>query len=335
MREIKLGIAGLGSIAQVVHLPILSKMTNVSLKAVSDIDASKAKHVASKYNIKNYNRDIDKLLAENEDIDAMIISATTDVHKELAIKCLEAGKDLLIERPIALNAAEAMKIAETAKKRKKKVMVGMNTRFRNDVMLQRTFVRGNEIGEVFYVKTGWIKPESSNSKWMTMKDRAGGGVLIDNGLVMLDLGLWMLNFPEVKSISASNYSHHTKSVEDSNFTMIKFRNGATMTIEASWSLLRDSEYFYCNLFGKEGSAAINPLRIFKKLGGDLLNITPKNIAIPHNIFKKSYENELKHFIGAVRGDHKMISTADEAVTEMKIVEGIYKSAKTGKEVIFR
>jgi predicted dehydrogenase len=334
MEKLKAAVVGLGGIAQIIHLPLLLKMNDVEITALCDRDFSKSKNLARKFNIKNYYREVDKMLDENPEISAVIIAATTDAHKDIAIKCLEAGKDILVERPLARNYKEASLIIEAAKKSKRKLMVGMNNRFRHDVMLQRSFVRANEIGEIFYVKTGWLKSPSSGQKWFVEKDKSGGGVLLDNGIAMLDMGLWMLGFPDIKSVSAVNYSHNTKSVEDSNFTLIKFKNGSTLTLEVSWSLLRD-EFFYCNVFGKEGSSSINPLRIFKKMEGNLFNITPKNIKIPANMFKASYELELKHFIGTVRGENKLIASGEDALKVMQIIDNIYKSAKMGKEIIFK
>jgi predicted dehydrogenase len=335
MEKIKISIAGLGGIAQIVHLPLLFKMNEVEIKAVCDLDFTKAKNIAKKYNIKNYYRDVDSMLKENRDISAVIISTQTFTHKDVAVKCLEAGKDIMIEKPIARNYKEAQHIVETAKKKKKKIMVGMNNRFRNDMMIQRTFTKAKEIGEIFYVKTGWLKPQSSDQNWILEKDKSGGGVFLDNGIVMLDLGLWILNYPEVKSVSAVNYYHNTKSVEDSSFAMIKLKNDTVLTIEVSWSILTEGELFYCNAFGKEGSSSINPLRIYKNMDGKLFNITPKKIGTPSNDYKKSFEYELKHFIGAIRGDHSIISTGEDALKVMQIVDAVYRSAKAGKEIIFK
>lgn len=335
MDKVKLGIVGLGGISQIIHIPILSKMDDVEIEAVCDSDISKCKNIASRYNVKKYYKDVDKMLDENKEISAVIIAAQTNVHKNISVKCLEAEKDILIEKPIARNYKEAKDIVEAAKKNKRKIMVAMNNRFRNDMMMQRTFTKAKEIGEIFYVKAGWVKPQSSNQKWMLEREKSGGGVFLDNGIAMLDLGLWILGFPEVKSVTATNYYHNTKSVEDSSIAMIKFKNGTTLTIEVSWSMLRDGELYYCNVYGKEGSSSINPFKIYKRMDGNLYNITPKKIITPSNVFKKSYEYELKHFVGAVRGNHNIISSGDDALKVIEIVDAVYKSAKAGKEIIFK
>ena len=335
MEKTRIALVGLGGIAQIMHIPLLEKFKEVEIAAICDTDRTKAKHLARRYNLKKGFTDVDQMLVEIPEIDAVIVTAQTDAHTEISIKCLEAGKHVLVEKPIARNAKETKHIVDAADKNKKLLMVGMNNRFRNDSILARNFIRGKELGDIFYVKTGWLKMQSSHQKWFMNMEKAGGGVFLDNGIVMLDLGMWMLGFPEIKSISAINYSHNTKAVEDSNFTFVKFKNGSALTIEVSWSLLRGGEFFYCNTFGTEGSSSINPLRINKKINNELFDITPKNIKMSSGIYKNSYENELRYFVGAIRGTHTLISTGREALMVMEAVDAMYKAAKTGKEVIFK
>ncbi|HWQ82571.1 MAG TPA: Gfo/Idh/MocA family oxidoreductase [Ignavibacteria bacterium] len=335
MGKIKIAIAGLGGITQVMHLPILAKHRDAEITAICDTEYSKVKNLLRGKDFAKGYKDVDTMLAENADIEAVIIATRTDAHVETAVKCLEAGKHVLVEKPIARNAAETKKIVAAAGKSKKLLMVGMNNRFRTDSILQRNFVKGKELGEIFYVKAGWLKQKSSNQKWFTEMEKAGGGVVMDNGIVMLDLGMWMLGFPEVKSVSSVNYRHNTKTVEDSNFTFVKFKNGSCLTIEVSWSFLRSGEFFYCNVFGTNGSATINPLRISKMINQQVFDITPKNIKQAQAGYKNSFENEINYFIGAIKGTHELISTGREALAVMEVIDAAYKSAKAEKEIIFK
>jgi len=145
----------------------------------------------------------------------------------------------------------------------------------------------------------------------------------------------VMNFPEVVSVSAVNYNHAFQTVEDSSFFMLRCANNATITIEASWTLHREEDLFYCNVYGTEGSSSINPLKILKRMHGTLVNVTPLKIETPANIFKKSIEYELKNFINSIRNNSKIISTGEEALARLKIIDAIYKSAKLGKEIIFK
>src|SRR4030095_4629518 len=148
------------------------------------------------------------------------------------------------------------------------------------------FISAKELGDIFYIKTGFLKRRSTVEKWSVNKDESGGGVFIDLGIVMLDIALWLMKFPKIKSVSAVNYYHTFKNVEDSSFVMLRFQNDATVIVEASWTLQREDDLFYCNVYGKEGSANINPLKIYKYMHGTLVNVTPQSWV------KRSYLNEI-------------------------------------------
>lgn len=334
MEKTRVLISGLGGIAQIAHLPILSKMENVEITGVCDIDKPKAKSIAQKYNVKNYFLKIDDMLA-NCEADCLMVTSPTNLHKEQAIKGFEKGLNVLVEKPLAKNYNEASAINDAAKAAKKILMVGMNNRFRPDIMMQESFISAKELGEIFYIKTGFLKKRSTVETWSVKKDEAGGGVFMDLGIVMLDIALWLLKFPKVKSVSAVNYYHTFKDVEDSAFVMLRLENDATVSIEASWTLHREDDLFYCNVYGKEGSSQINPLKIYKRMHGTLVNVTPLKMEKPANIFKRAYEYEINHFINSVRTGSPNLSNGEEAIDRMKIVEAVYKSAKLGKEVTLK
>ncbi|HEY9187453.1 MAG TPA: Gfo/Idh/MocA family oxidoreductase [Ignavibacteria bacterium] len=332
MEKIKIGIIGLGSISQVMHLPILSKFPDVEIVGICDKDKSKTKILAEKFKIHNYYTDYNELL-KNEDIKGVIIATPTDTHPEISIAALENNKDVFVEKPIARNFIEAKQINDKAKETKKKLMVGMNNRFRPDAMLLKTFIQKGEIGKIFYIKTGWLKKQSTLEKWFTQKEKSGGGVFLDHGIALLDLSLWMLGFPDVKSVQSSFYYHETKKVEDFSFSMIKLSNNTTLTIEVSWTMLMENDFLYCNMFGSEGSALLNPLKVQKELHGNIVNLTPAKFDKNQNYYKKSIENELRYFINSLKGLTPIVSTGDEAVKRMMVVDAIYQSAENNKEII--
>jgi predicted dehydrogenase len=334
MNKTKLSIIGLGGIAQIAHLPTLKKMDTVEIVAVCDVDKAKTKNVAQKYGVKNYYTDLDKMLDEVK-ADCLIVTSPTSFHKEHAINGLSRGLHVLVEKPLARFLKEGEEIVNTAKKSKKQLMVGMNNRFRPDFMMQQSFISAGELGEIFYIKTGFLKKRSTSEKWSIEKEEAGGGVFMDLGIVLLDISMWLMKYPAIKSISAVNYFHSFKTVEDSSLVFLKFENGSTVSIETSWTLLRENDIFYCNVYGKEGSTSINPLRIYKKMLGTLVNVTPIKFEKPSNIFIRSCEYELQHFINSIQNNSPVISSGDEALARLKIIDAIYKSAKTGKEVLFK
>lgn len=331
MNHVNVAIVGLGWVAQVVHIPILDKLPDASVVAVCDTDKARARYVSDKLGIKNVYTDIKQMLHQ-EDINAVHVCTPTDSHAPVAIECLQAGKDVLVEKPLARTYKEALEIVKAAKENKRKLMVGMNNRFRPDAMILRSFIEAGELGEIFYTKGGWLQRQSNQRTWRTRKEISGGGVFIDAGIVMLDMSLWMMGYPDIEKVSAMAYYHETKDVEDSGVVMLRMKNGTTITIEVSWSLNIEDDIFYCNVFGKSGSARLNPLRLNKQMHGNLVNMTPAKLEKPQSLYKRSYENEIRHFIGAVRGLHPVISTGEEAVQRMRILDAIYESAKNRKEI---
>ena len=144
MEKIKIGIIGLGSISQVMHLPILKKNQDVEVVSICDKDKSKAKILAEKFKVPHFTSD-NKEFFKNEEIQGVIVATPTDSHAELTIAALEFGKDVFVEKPIARNYEEAKSIHNKATELNKKLMVGMNNRFRPDTMLLKTLMQKNRI----------------------------------------------------------------------------------------------------------------------------------------------------------------------------------------------
>lgn len=331
MQKVKIGVIGLGSIAQLVHLPNLSKLENAELVAVSEVKKNRLITIADKFNVVERYSDYNEMLEKSE-IEAVIIATPTNTHKDIAIDCLNAGKDVLVEKPLARTYAEAKAVVDAAKKNKRKLMVGMNLRYRPDTMLLRSIVSSGEIGEPFYTKCGWVRRQSSEEKWFTKKEEAGGGVIIDLGIHLLDLALWLMNYPEVDSVSCKNYFHNTKNVEDTSISFLKFKNDSLINLEVSWSLPTDKDHFYLSVFGTKGSFTLSPLHVYKRINNEILDLTPAQIDNATTLFKKSYLNELKSFVGAVKELNPLLSPGEEALERMKIIEAMYQSANKDSEI---
>jgi predicted dehydrogenase len=349
MQKVRIGVIGLGVISQAVHLPILSKFENAEIVAVSDVDAAKAKLVAEKYKVKKFFKDYRELLAL-PDLDAVIIATPTNMHRDIALDAIAAKKHVLVEKPLSRTAKEAKEILDALEKTDVKLMVGMNQRFRPDAMVMKSFLEGGEIGDIFFIKAGWLKKNPVDVQWKSRKTVSGGGVFLDLGIMVLDLGLWLMNFPKATSVSAVNFAKPEKqekpkksakaaasaadstSVEDFSSVLIRLENGLAMTVETSWNFEVDNDLLFCNAYGTDGFARVHPLRFNKKVHDSLVNVTPERIGSLEDIYKRSYQNELKHFLGAVSGLFPLTSTGREAYERMKIVDAIYKSSASGKEV---
>jgi predicted dehydrogenase len=331
MEKTKVAVIGLGGIAQLVHLPYLSKIENVEITAVAEVNKNRLNTIADKFNIKERYKDHNELLA-NCDTSTIIIATPTNTHKEIAIACLKAGRDVLVEKPLARTYNESKLIVDAAKKYKRKIMVGMNLRYRPDAMILKSLVSAGEIGQPFYIKCGWLRRQSSSQKWFTKKEESGGGVIIDLSILLLDLALWILNFPPISSVTAQNYYHNTKTVEDTSVSFLRCTDSSCISMEASWSLSLEKDFFYFDVYGTKGAASLNPFHIYKKIEDQLIDLTPSQTESVINLFKKSYTNELKSFIGAVNGLNPVFSSANDSLSRMGVIEAMYKSSEQKKEI---
>lgn len=331
MDKTKVAVIGLGSVAQLVHLPNLLKIKNAEITAVAEINRNRLHSVADKFDVKKRYTDYTELL-KNNDADAVIISTPTHLHKQIAIDCLNAGKDVLVEKPLAINSSEGEEVIECANKNNRKLMVGMNLRYRPDSMLIRSLIDAGEIGDPFYIKCGWIRKQSSSEKWFTKREEAGGGVILDLGINLIDLALWLANYPKAISIFTKNYHHHSRNLEDTSVSFIRCENSILINIEASWTLAEEKDTFYSNIYGTKGSVGANPFKLIKVLEEERIDLGSTILETPTEAFKKSYLNELKSFVGAIRGLNPVFSSGEEALQLLRIAEAMYKSAVEDREI---
>jgi predicted dehydrogenase len=327
-----IGIVGCGAHAQIAHLPFFAKHPRCKILAVCDADVRKIDHLSGKYQIPYKYQDIQDMLA-NEEINALIIAAPNLFHSAMAISALKYGKHVFCENPVALTKNEAQEIIDTVHSTGKKCALTMNNRLRQDVDTLKKFIHEGELGDIYYVKTGWL---IGSDEWILSRNRmdqmqSGGGAFLSLGISLLDIALYFLKNKKPSTIFASI---HTKEqgtdVEDTALCMINFNDRTLLTIEVGWSLLFEQDFLYCNVFGKKGAALLNPLRIQKELHNDLFNVTP---TIAHqNLYRESYERQADAFIRYILDDISLPITLEEGLLITRICESFYESARSQKLV---
>ncbi len=331
MEEVRIAVVGAGNVAQQAHLPAFKKIRAAKVVALVDRQKTKAKYVAERFGIPSVYHSLTDLL-RNEEVDAIDICTPTDTHKDLALEALAAGCDVFIERPIARTAQEAYQIVEAARKAGRIVMVGMRHRFRNDLLLLKTEVEQQQLGELQYLHGFWHTEPSSSSRWFAQKERSGGGVLTDLGIVLLDLFLWFVP-ATVRSLYCSTRHLRLRKLEDFAVVVLELENNAVAEFTVSWSLPLAETAYQIELYGKKGIASLRPLRILTTKDGHLaplpLPARPRN---QYALYQQSYLNELQHFINAVRAILPPASTAEEALERMQLLEACYQSAESGQAV---
>jgi len=331
-KTLRIGLVGVGSAAQVNHLPSLKKLDGVELVALCDRDSEKAARVAQKFGVEHAYARFEDLLADDT-IDAVDITTPNYLHAPMAEAALEAGKHVLCERPLARSSAEAASMAKAARKADRLLMCALQHRFRPDAQLLRKFVEKGDLGSIFQAKGGWLRQrtEWDSDEWREQKRESGGGVVLDLGFQTLDLALWVLGNPEVESVTASVHRQRKGAVEDSATAFLRLATGATLTLELTWGLLMEKEFQYLNLFGSGGAALLNPFRVHKGMHGTLVNVTPE-LETSRNQYRQSMEAQLQHFVDALRGGRNAMGQADEILPVMHTLDAIYKSAEQGRVV---
>ncbi len=334
MSTIKIALAGVGGISQIVRIPTLKKMEDVELVAICDLDEAKVSFIADKFDIPRAYFDIQNML-KREQLDGIFICTPNNFHYPMALASLEKSIPTLVEKPIALNSDQAKRIEDIANKSDVPLVVGMNYRFREDAMVLKEFIKNDEIGKPYYVKAGWLRhwsgPKLQN--WLTDNRISGGGVIMDMGIQLIDLTLWLLGNPKVNNVHAYVYHLFMKgNVEDSALAVIQTEDNVAITIEVAWRMHLEKDMNYMHFFGDGGGAFMNPLRLYKELHGKLVNVTPIDIESNVDVFKKSFENEMRNFINVIKGEEEPVTPAKDGVYVMKIIDAIYQSAKLGKQI---
>jgi predicted dehydrogenase len=325
-------VLGLGAIAQVVHLPVLAEIPDVELVAVCDTDKPKAKAIASRFGIPHV-FETDEAVYASDLVDALVICTPSHLHEPQAIAALQGGKHVLVEKPLALSADACARVVAAADKAQRVLMVAMNNRFRPDSLALKPFVDGGELGDVFLARGAWLnrKVRIARPTWRHRKATAGGGAMMDLGVQTLDLAMWLLNFPPVKSICTHFHTTEGMEVEDSAAIVVRLQNGGGITLTVSWSLVADRDRHYMRLLGTKGSGAISPLGVFKEMEHGLHDVTPSVASARENVYTTSYRAELSHFAAACRGALEQ-APPREQIELMRIVELAYRSAAEGREI---
>ena len=332
MKEVRVGVLGLGSIAQVVHVPILAQMSGVTIAAVCDADDVKARTIGGRIGARMMRRDEEVYRAD--DIDGVVICTPNHLHEEQAIAALEAGKHVLVEKPLALTPEAAARVVAAAQASGRTLMVAMNNRYRPDTRALKPFADSGELGKIFLTRGAWLnqKMRVGRPTWRHRLATAGGGALMDLGVQTLDLCLWTLGFPEAASVFTHTHVPDGSEVEDTAAILLRMNDGSCISLTVSWSLVAERDRHYMRLLGTRGSAMIQPLAVYKEGDNGLLDVTP---SIPpqgrENAYTASYRAELAHFIACLRGEAS-VEPPREQIGLMGLVVAAYRRAAEKREI---
>lgn len=349
--KLRFGVLGAGQISRLA-CPELQSHLGAEVVAVSDSHPARLAELSSALGgVKSY-ADSRELCAA-PDIDAVYVATPNALHAELAVAALEHGKHVLVEKPFATSAEEAERMVEASKRAGKLLSVAMNQRFRADSQRVAALVQRGALGHVYMTQAFWHRRSGipKLGTWFGSKKLAGGGALYDIGVHLLDLALFALGRFDPLSVSGqvhtsfgtrgigeggwglSDRAEHAFDVDDAAVALLRFADGATLSLEVSWAIhQREPDRMNVLLHGTEAGAGLFPGELYTsgKEAEDYRCATVPELplAYPH-------QSRFHNFIGAILGTESLCVTPAQALGVQRILDAIYESSRLGSEVMLR
>lgn len=352
-KKLKIAIIGVGNIAE-SHIGGYKNNPNVEIYAFCDINPDTLAKKGEKHGVSRLYTDEKKMLEELPEIDAVSVCTWNNGHAPASIMALEAGKHVLCEKPMAMNAKEAQAMIDASKKSGKKLMVGFVRRFGNDAAITRDFINAGSLGDIYYAKATYLRRNGCPGGWFADKSRSGGGPLIDLGVHVIDLVRYLMGCPMPTSAYGATFSSFGKreglkdkrayvvkgdeaaphTVEDMATALIRFDNGAVLAVEASFNMHREKDTGTIEMFGTNGGVKLDPeFSLYTESNNYLTNV---KLNMPTALsFDGLFQNEINFYVDSIINDRDLSDIAEDGCTLMKILDAIYESAETHSEVVIK
>ena len=342
-------VLGAGAIG-VDHITSFQQHPAVRVVALAETSTERGRAAADTFGIPELVSDY-KLLLKRADIDIFSIALPNYLHASVGLAALRAGKHVMIDKPIATNARDAARLACEARMRKRLLMVGQSNRFAPEVQTARQLVTAGVLGDIYHAKTAWTRRSGIPriGSWFTQRRFAGGGCTYDIGVHALDRCLFLLGEFDAVAVSGQTYAlfgphgqgngrwgkseidpRQPFDVDDMSVALIKLRSGRTVLLEASWAAhLPVPEFNGTQLFGTKGGLLLPPVQLLRqsKSGYNCETIAPLPPLV--NV------NRMVHFVDCLLHRAEPFVKPEESVAVQKILDAIYASAKSGREVRIR
>lgn len=327
-RKVRLGVIGAGGISQVAHIPNILADKSVELVAICDTDTNRASKVAERFSLPVW-FDEPEAMFRHTALDGVVITTPTNSHVALARLAFEHNVAVMMEKPFARTAAEARTIVDAAEKAKILVLPAMNHRFRTDTIHLRRVLSKKELGALTMIRAGWLKQLGvwGRPYWFTDQRLAGGGVMMDLAIQMIDLVFFLTGFPTVIDVvGAVSDKALGLEVEDTGSAFIRLADEIIFQIEVSWANCDDHDKAYTWFSGIRGAAAMNPLRLSRRQKDKIEHIALPRFGDEVKLYRNSFRSELAHFAQCINKGETPLATGREAIAVLDVVDKIYQSA---------
>ena len=345
-KTLKVAFIGAGGIA-LTHMNHLKKIDGVEVVAASDISQKSLEKLKEQYpQVKQYS-DYNLMLQElGKDVDAIDVCTPNGLHAPASIAAFKAGKHVLVEKPMAMNAKEAQAMLDASKKAGKQLIVGFQSRFDARTKLIRDQIDAGNFGKIMYTRAQALRRRGiPNWGVFGRKDLQGGGPMIDIGVHILETAHYMIGSPRPVSCTGNtwtfmgdkasnvasmwpNWDHKTYTVEDMAVGMIRFADGSMLTIESSFVGHLEKDIYNINVFGEKAGADWETSQIFSDWGGYMMNMTPGYVGK-----WDFFEYKMRHFVEVCRDGRTNESPGEHGLMVQKMLDGVFASAEAGREVV--
>lgn len=344
----RVAIIGAGTVARDNQIPAFLKCGEAQLAAVFDRHIERAQALCDQYGIGKAYSVLDELLSDPE-IDCVSICTGNVSHKELVIAAAKAGKNILCEKPMAISVEEAEEMKAAVEENGVTFMMAFVNRFRQESILLSELQQAGKFGEIYHANCGWIRRRGTPSGWFTDRAKSGGGAVLDIGVHVIDLTWYLMGRPRPVSVSGVTHrrigAYETRSVkgwaaagarngvfdnEEAASALIRFENGASMSVNISWAINGKEEKMFSRLYGTKGGASFRPLEIYGEENGFLTDTVP--VLVPEDNWQPAFERETAHFAHCVLSGEKPMPSLEDGLTVQKMLNAIYDSASQGREI---
>ncbi len=345
---VQIGIIGLGGIGH-HHADRLADH-DAELVGGVDISGEARRNFGEKYNVSTYEDDEELLSIA----DAVLITTPNRFHEQYAVAALEAGCDVLLEKPLAHTLESAERIAEAAHDAEGFCMVGFNNRFAAPVEVIKEQQADGRFGEFSHIEANYVRRRGipGRGSWFTSKEVAGGGSLIDIGVHAIDLALYFLDFPTITEVSGTTRSQFGTrkdyayvemwgddigpqgfDVDDSASAFIRTEAGQTISLDVAWATNRPTNDEFV-LRGTEAGArldrASHELTVYEANGAGTDHLTDAEIQTQGG---DTHKAEVRYFLDHVAaGETPKRNTVDEGLAVQRVIDAIYRSSEQGEAV---
>jgi predicted dehydrogenase len=318
--------------------------------AICDVDTSRLAQFAAECRIPQENcfTDYRRLLAAARrlELDAASVALPNALHAPVSIAALNAGLHVLCEKPMAMNVRQAQAMLHAARRNRRRLMINFSYRFMPQTQSLKSYIAGGAIGEVYYGRTAWYRRRGlpGLGGWFGQKALSGGGPIIDLGVHRIDMAMWLMGSPKPAAVSASTYNvigarvareqGKAFDVEDIGGAFIRFEGGATLIAEASWAgFTQKREEMITQLLGTKGG--ILQSNVNETYEFDARIFTEHDGALWESKLQQGLATcptAYQEFVNAILEGRESIAPGEHGLAVQQILDAIYKSAATGREV---